>query len=77
MVEGLHITSNGKIRVGGDEAMEPNFESLVERRGGGGSNERDGDEGRSEGGRGGGGNFISNLKKHIQIQGRNKFQPTF
>ena len=58
MVEGLHITSNGKIRVGGDEAMEPNFESLVERRGGGGSNERDGDEGRSEGGRGeGGGEF--------------------
>ena len=33
MVEGLHITSNRKIRVGGDEAMEPNFESLVGVRG--------------------------------------------
>ena len=34
MVGDLHITSNGKIRVGGDEAMEPNLESLGRSRGG-------------------------------------------
>ena len=40
MMRGIFTSqSNGKIRVGGEEAMEPNLESLGER-GGGGSNER-------------------------------------
>ena len=32
--EGSSHQNDGKIKVGGDEAMEPNLESLGERRGG-------------------------------------------